>query len=314
MRRFIIDTDTGSDDAVAIVMALRDPNVRVEAFTTVGGNVGVDRATENCLISIEMAGTYAPPVYKGLDRPIIREIIEEEKNYDVHGYDGMGDIGLAPPKLKAEDEHAVDFLIRYIEANPDELELVTIGPVTNLAWVAHRSPETLKKLKRIYMMMGTGAWFGNVNGLTEGNAFMDPEALDIVLRYAGCDIVLIGWDMCINEYIFTKEDIEMLYATGSPIAKFCLDINQMLIKLNVSRFGEECFDMADPAAMAVALDPGMIEKSVTAYHHVETSKGIAYGAICAEVYSERGKRAPNATTVVKADAARLKKCIIDRIV
>ncbi|MBQ9958883.1 MAG: nucleoside hydrolase [Oscillospiraceae bacterium] len=314
MRRFIIDTDTGSDDAVAIVMALRDPNVRVEAFTTVGGNVGVDRATENCLISIEMAGTYAPPVYKGLGRPLVKEVREEEKNYSVHGRDGMGDIGLAPPKLKAEDEHAVDFLIRYIEENPDELELVTIGPVTNLAWVAHRSPETLKKLKRIYMMMGTGAWFGNASGLSEGNASMDPEALDIVLRYAGCDIVLIGWDMCINEYVFTKEDIEMLYATGSPIAKFCLDINQMLIKLNVSRFGEECFDMADPAAMAVALDPGMIEKSVTAYHHVETSKGLAYGAICVEVYSERGKRAPNATTVVKADAARLKKCIVDRIV
>lgn len=314
MRRFIIDTDTGSDDAVAIIMALRDPNVRVEAFTVVAGNVGIDRATENCLISIEMAGTYAPPVYKGLSRPIIREVIEEEKNYDVHGYDGMGDIGIPAPTLKAEEEHAVDFLIRYIEENPGELELVTIGPVTNLAWVAHRSPETLKKLKRIYMMMGTGAWFGNVNGLTEGNAFMDPEALDIVLRYAGCEIILIGWDMCINEYMFNKDEIDALYATGSPIAKFCLDINQMLIKLNEDRFGEPCFDMADPAAMAVALDPGMIEKSVTAYHHVETGKGIAYGAISVDLYRKDSRYAPNATTVVKADAARLKKCITDRIV
>ena len=314
MRRFIIDTDTGSDDAVAIVMALRDPNVRVEAITTVAGNVGVDRATENCLISIEMAGTYAPPVYKGLSRPLIREEVEEEKSYDIHGYDGMGDIGLSAPTLKAHDEHAVDFLIRYIEQNPGKLELVTLGPVTNLAWIAHRSPDTLKKLKCIYMMMGTGAWFGNVNGLSEGNAHMDPESLEIVLRYAGCEITLVGWDMCINEYMFRKPELDALYETGSPIAKFCLDINQKLIRLNESRFGEPCFDMADPAAMAVALDPGMIERSVRAYHHVETNKGPAYGAISVDAYRLNAKHPANATTVVKVDAARLNKCIVDRIV
>lgn len=314
MRRFIIDSDTGSDDAIAIIMALRDPNVRVEAITTVAGNVDVDRATENCLISVERAGTYAPPVYKGLGRPILRDADREKKRRDIHGFDGMGDIGLPAAKLKAQREHAVDFLIRYIEQNPRELELVTIGPVTNLAWVAHRSPQTLKKLKRIFMMMGTGAWFGNVNGLSEGNARMDPEALDIVLRYSGCEITLIGWDMCINEYLFDEREIEALYSTGSPIARFCLDINKKLIHLNETRFGRPSFDMADPAAMAIALDPGIIEKSVTAYHHVETNKGIAYGAVCVDAYNSSPERPANASTVVKADAARLKSCIIEHIV
>ncbi len=313
MRRFIIDTDTGSDDAVAVIMALRDRDVRVEGITTVAGNVDVEQATKNCLVSIERANTYAPPVYMGLGRPILRETDPEQKKRDLHGKDGMGDIGLPEPALKPQAEHAVDFLIRYIDANPGELELVTIGPATNLAWVAHRSPHTLCKLKRIYMMMGTGAWFGNSSGLAEGNARMDPEALDIVLRYAGCEIFLIGWDMCINEYIFTEQDIRALYATGSPIARFCLDINQKLIRFNEARFGEPCFDMADPAAMAVALDPGMIERSITAYHRVETNKGLAYGAISVEVYSGRG-RAPNAVTVIKADAERLKRCIVERIV
>lgn len=317
MRRFIIDTDTGSDDAVAIIMALRDPNVRVEAITTVAGNVGAERATMNCAISIEMAGTYVPPIYKGLTRPLVREVKKEEAEHEAkgaHGCDGLGDIGIKASALKAEDEHAVDFLIRYIEENPDELEIVTIGPVTNLAWVAHRSPDTLKKVKHIYMMMGTGAWFGNASGLAEGNAFMDPEALDIVLRYAGCPITLVGWDMCIREYAFDKDEIDALYATGSPIAKFCMDTNNVLIKLNEKRFGAPCFDMADPVAMAIALDPTLIEESVQGYHRVETSKGMAYGAINVELYSDRAREEPNATTVVKANVERLKQFIVDRIV
>ena len=317
MRRFIIDTDTGSDDAVAIIMALRDPNVRVEAITTIAGNVGLERATMNCAVSIEMADTYVPPIYKGLTRPLLREVKREEAEHEAkgaHGCDGLGDIGIKASRLKAEDEHAVDFLIRYIEENPDELEIVTIGPVTNLAWVAHRSPNTLKKVKHIYMMMGTGAWFGNASGLAEGNAYMDPEALDIVLRYAGCPITLIGWDMCINEYAFSKEELDALIATGSARAKFCVDINNILIKLNEKRFGAPCFDMADPVAMAVALDPSVVEKSISGYHRVETGKGIAYGAVSVEAYSDRGRCEPNAVTVVKADVARLKKIITDRIV
>ena len=169
MRRIIIDTDTGTDDAVAIIMALRDPDVKVEAITTVQGNVSMDRATVNALMSIEAAETYQPPVYKGFALPIVKEV-DLSLNLLGHGEDGMGDIGLPPPKIKAEDEHAVDFLIRYIEENPYELEIVTIGPVTNLAWVCHRSPGTLSKVKKIYMMMGSGLWPGNTTPLAEGNA------------------------------------------------------------------------------------------------------------------------------------------------
>ena len=139
MRKLLIDTDVGGDDAVALVMALRDPKVQVEAITTVMGNVSVEQATKNALITIERAGTYAPPVYQGLTTGVLNQPLVG-KNYTIHGRDGMGDLGLPEPRLQPEKEHAVDFLIRTIEAHPGEYELVTLGPVTNLAWVSLRSP------------------------------------------------------------------------------------------------------------------------------------------------------------------------------
>lgn len=311
MRKLLIDTDVGGDDAVALVMALRDPGVRVEAITTVMGNVPVEQATKNALITIERAGAYAPPVYQGLSNGVLNQPLVG-KNYAIHGRDGMGDLGLPEPKLQAEKEHAVDFLIRTIEAHPGEYELVTLGPVTNLAWVGLRSPGTLSKLKKITMMMGTGPYFGNATPLAEGNARMDPEALDMVLRDAGTELVLVGWDLCIHEYLFTPEDLQAIRDSGSALGSWCLDINHNLVELNQGRFGAPVLDMADPVAMAVALEPGLILESVAAYTRAETNRGLAYGAIAVDHCHHSGER-PNATTCTKLDPKRLKECIISRI-
>lgn len=312
MRRMLIDTDTGGDDAVALIMALRDASVRIEAITTVMGNVNTDQATTNALISIEKARTYAPPVYKGLTNGVINEPLAG-KDFTIHGRDGMGDLNLPAPKLKAKKEHAVDFLIRYIEENPNQLELVTLGPVTNIAWVALRSPGTLAKLKSITMMMGTGPYFGNATPLSEGNARMDPEALAIVLREAKTDIVLAGWNLCINDYLFRQEDLDKLRNSGSELARFCVDINHTLIELNAQRFKEDVLDMADPVAMAIALDPSLVTESITAYTQVETNNGLAYGAIAVDHFGQSGKK-PNATTIVSIDGPRMKDFIYKLLV
>ncbi len=111
MKKIIIDTDTGSDDAVALVMALRDPSVEVLAVTTVSGNVEVNQATYNALQSIDYAGTYQPPVFKGMGKPLVCEL---EVASQVHGKDGMSDIGFRAPTQKPEKEHAVDALLRII--------------------------------------------------------------------------------------------------------------------------------------------------------------------------------------------------------
>ncbi len=311
MRRFLIDTDTGTDDAVAIIMALRDPSVTVEGITTVCGNVGVEQATRNCLKAVEMAGTYCPPVYQGLSMPALRDPVPSSTQ-GPHGMDGLGDLNLTPSALLPQKEHGVDFLIRYIEENPGQLELVTLGPVTNLAWVALKSPDTLSKLKSICMMMGTGAWFGNASPMAEGNAYMDPEALDIVLRLAGTKILLVGWDMCIHDYLFTMPEVAQMCQEGTELTRFCLGINHTLVSLNKRRFGVESIDFADPVAMAVALCPELVEESIAAYARVTTSKDMAYGAIAADLYGRLGK-APNVRICQKLNAAALKACIFQHI-
>jgi purine nucleosidase len=177
MRKFIIDTDTASDDAVAIIMALREPSVKVEAVTVVAGNVPLDKAVRNALISIEKAETYQPPVYIGLSKPLIRKQYTAEY---VHGEDGLGDVGYKDPVIKAEREHAVDALLRIIDENPGQLELITLGPLTNVAAAVIKSPETMKKLKGIYTMGGTLGFPGNVSVAAEFNIYVDAEAAEIV--------------------------------------------------------------------------------------------------------------------------------------
>lgn len=130
MRKFLIDTDTASDDAIALMMALREPTIQVEAITVVCGNLSVDQAVKNALNTIEAINTYAPPVYRGMHKPIMRPLFTSEY---VHGSDGMGNMHLPAPTGKAEDMHAIDAIIHHIMANPHELEVVTLGPMTNLA-------------------------------------------------------------------------------------------------------------------------------------------------------------------------------------
>lgn len=311
MRKLLIDTDVGGDDAVALIMALREPTVHVEAITTVMGNVPVEQATKNALVTIERAGSYAPPVYQGLSNGVWNQPLVG-KDYTIHGHDGMGDLGLPQPKGKPQREHAVDFLIRTIEENPDTYEMVTLGPVTNLAWISLRSPGTLTKLRSITMMMGTGLYLGNATPMAEGNARMDPEALDIVLRDSGAKLTMVGWDLCIRQYLFRQKELDQLRNSGSALAQFCLDINHNLIELNQQRMGEAVIDMADPVAMAVALEPSLVLDALSAYVRAETSHTLAYGALSIDHMGQSGQQ-PNARVCTRLDAEAVKDYIIRHI-
>ena len=142
MRKFIIDTDTASDDVIAIITALREPSIDVLALTVVAGNIRIDQAVQNALVAIDVANTYQPRVYKGMGKPLFRDLFTAD---DVHGADGLGNMFLNTPDIPVESEHAIDALIRLIEENPYEIELVTLGPLTNIAMAALKAPETMNK-------------------------------------------------------------------------------------------------------------------------------------------------------------------------
>ena len=148
-RTLLIDTDGGSDDVVALMMALRWPSVRVAAITVIAGNMPVEQGTRNVLYTVELCGAQTP-VYVGAAKPLLRDLVTAEW---FHGKDGLGDHGYAPASRRPESAHAVDALIQTVLANPG-IEIVTLGPLTNLALAIGREPRIIKAIGRCIVMGG----------------------------------------------------------------------------------------------------------------------------------------------------------------
>lgn len=251
-RRFIIDTDTASDDAVALVMALREPSITVEAITVVGGNVPLDQGVQNALYTVELVGSDVP-VYAGLAKPLMRPL---ETAQFVHGEDGMGDFGLDLQGRSPADGHAVDVLIDTIMGSPGEITLVTIGPLSNVATALFREPGIADAVEHCYVMGAAGAGTGNITPLAEYNFWCDPEAARAVVR-SGMPLTIIGWDISVASAAFAPEEAAELRQLG-PLAEFSVDIQAVLAKVAVE-FDLPGFDFPDPIAMAVAIDPSIAE-------------------------------------------------------
>lgn len=152
MRKFLIDTDTASDDAVAMCMALRHPDIDVVGFTVVAGNVPLDQAVQNALYTVELCGA-TTPVYAGASEPLARDL---ETAQNVHGQDGMGDIGLDLQGRTPAEGWAPQFIVDTIRAYPGEITLVAIGPLTNVAIALLWAPDIAEKVDRVVIMGGTG--------------------------------------------------------------------------------------------------------------------------------------------------------------
>lgn len=302
MRHFLIDTDTGSDDAVALIAALREPSVKVEAITTVCGNVPLPLATNNALISIAMANTYHPPVYTGAEAPLYRPLYTAE---NVHGEDGLGDMHYAIPPIPVSSGFAPDVILEYVRKFPNELEIVTLGPVTNIALAIQKDAATMAKVKHIYTM-GTGGFGpGNVTPVAEFNVYVDAEAYKIMLE-SGIPITIAGFDLCIGDAAFTRADMNLLKASQDPAASFAVDCNRVLIAYNQKRSGQEIIDFADPVAMAVALWPTVIAKQLPCHCYVCTIEEPAYG----QVILDYGQNPPsNHTAITKQANASVIKTI-----
>ena len=268
MRRFLIDTDTASDDAVALVMALREPTVSIDAITVVAGNVPLDQAVQNALYTVELCGSDVP-VFAGQSAPLMRELQTAE---DVHGNDGMGDIGLSLSGRQPSGTDAIDVIIDTIMASPGEITLVTLGPLTNVAVALLRQPAIAASVARCFVMGGAGTGPGNVTPLAEFNLWCDPEAARIVVR-SGMPLTFVGWDISVASATFGPEDAAALRECG-PLGEFCVDIQAVLDVYAKESSGISGFDLPDPMAMAVAIEPSIatIER-----HHVEVLIGDGPG-------------------------------------
>lgn len=255
--RLLIDTDTASDDAVALLLALRTPGVEVEAITVVGGNVEVEQGAQNALYTVELAGSHVP-VYAGRTGTT-------HFGHAVHGRDGMGDIGLPLAGRDPAPGDAVDALEQAVRGSPNELTLVTLGPLTNVAALFARGVAPL--LRDVVIMGGTSDGVGNVTPDAEYNVYADPAAARTVFE-SGARMTMVGWDVSRKYAVFEPRDWDELRSLG-PLGAFSVDIQRTLIEFCKTTLGKASFDLPDPIAMAVALDRSVVTQTIHARVEVD---------------------------------------------
>lgn len=270
-RRFLIDTDTASDDAVALIMALRSSQIEVLAITTVAGNVGVQQASRNALYTAELCGSRVP-VFTGAESPLARPHCSADW---FHGRDGLGDHNYSPPRRATEKQNATDAIISIIQANPG-LELVTLGPLTNLALALQKQPAIAQLVSRCVIMGGAPCCEGNVTPAAEYNIWCDPEAARIVVR-SGLPVELVGWHLCRGEAVLNPSDIQRVLALHTPLADFAIECNTRAQQAFFEQTAEHGISLPDPVAMAVALDPSIVTSQSAHFLEVEIDSELTAG-------------------------------------
>jgi purine nucleosidase len=272
VRKFWIDTDVGSDDAVAIIMALRAPDVEVIGMSAVCGNVPMAQAAINALYVAELCGASHIPVYSGAAKPLYRTYIDAKF---FHGEQGFGTRQYPAPKRQPESIHAVPAMIEAIKANPG-LVLVTLGPLTNVALALAQAPEIAPLVSRCVVMGGAAATYGNISPAAEYNIWVDPEAARMVFL-SGMAVEMVGWEFCYGEFALNDAEIARVRAIGTPISDFALDCNDIAIESYHTQTGDTGLSLPDPVTMAIAIDPTLATDSRLHYADVEVTSELTRG-------------------------------------
>jgi purine nucleosidase len=271
-RKIIIDVDAGADDGAAIMYAAEQEELDILGVTVLKGNVDLEQGTKNILMALEMAGREVP-VYKGSDTNYKDEDIGA---ISVFGNDGMGDMDLIHPSGKAEDEDAIDFIIDTVKANPDEVELVVLGPATNIAKAMEKDPETMKKVKMIWSMGTCGLGPGNATPVAEFNVYHDPEAYDIMLNF-GVPVTVIGFDMCGGDAAFSDVQFDRIEKMNEKGEFFTKSFTQIREFYKDNR--NENLSICDLTVMECVADPSMIVNSVQTHAKCITAEGETRGEV-----------------------------------
>ena len=287
-----IDCDTGVDDAAALLTAHRLDALEIVGISTVAGNVALDRTTRNTLKVCELMGADYP-VFPGAERPWRRPYEDASK---FHGADGLGGAALPEPKRAAQEEAAWDALFRAAEAYAGRLEVVTIGPLTNLATALVKYPQLAKRIRRI-LMMGGAAVGGNRTPCAEFNIYADPDAAQAVFR-SGVPIVMCGLDVTHQAYL-TAEEIEALTRQETAVTRFFLASTRRALELNLAA-GQPGLCLHDVCPLLYLARPELFEGRQAGVY-VETRGELTRGKTVTDLYSDHQFETKNAFVVLKID-------------
>lgn len=276
MKKIILDCDPGMDDSMAIVMAVKSPELDVQAITTVNGNYPVDVTSTNARKVLELLEETGIPVARGMAEPIIRK---SPSDPFTHGTDGQAEAFLPEPTMKLSELDAVDLMIDIVKKNPGEITLISTGPMSNLAMAMKKAPEIKEMIHQIVAISGAFGLndyaFVNATGDTpqsEWNVYVDPEAAKIVYE-SGVKLVALGLDVATYfDVDFSSGDIKKLGQSDKKEAAFLLKAIQFV---NKRGFDAYC-TVIDCMAVAYVIDPTLVE-TMDAHVGVEAKDGLTLG-------------------------------------
>src|SRR5215472_2749808 len=250
-RKVVIDTDPGTDDAMAILLALNSPEIDVQALTVVPGIVTAAQGLENALRLVSLAGRCDVPVAAGAQHPLNQKLVTAEY---WHGLNGLANIELPSPKCHSDARFGPDLIIELVHRFPHEITLVPIGPETNIALAVSKDP-SIVPLVRDVVIMGGSISGGNVNAAAEANIYGDPEAAQIVFN-AGWPITMVGLDVG-DRTLVTRAHLAQLARTHGPENDFVKGVLNFLEDLS-EKHGDQGVPMYDPLAVGVAVNPAIV--------------------------------------------------------
>ena len=251
-RKVIIDTDPGTDDAIAIMLALNSPELDVRALTIVPGNVTTKQGLDNALRMMSLAGRCDIPVAAGARQPLFQKLTTAEF---FHGQNGLGNVKLPAGHCQADTRFGPDLIIEMVHANPHEITLVPVGPLTNIALAIQKDPSIVGLVKEVVLMGGSVSG-GNVSGAAEANIHNDPEAAQLVFQ-AGWPVTMVGLDVG-NMTLLTRKHIEALAMHPGPVSDFIYKVAAFRIAFS-ENLGAAGAAMYDPLAVGVAIDATLVE-------------------------------------------------------
>ncbi len=321
MKRIIIDTDPGIDDAAAILMALGSPELEVLALTTTFGNASVETCTNNARRVLAAAGRSDIPVYMGAGKPLLRPANAGWASH-IHGGDGLGgvvgDSGstgspptdvLEPPVADPRGKHAAVAIAEAVTGSPGEVTVLALGRMTNMALALSLEPRMARSVREVVVMGGAVTVPGNVSRVATANIHEDPEAASILYR-SGAAIVQVGLDVC-NHATVSPAQLEVIAALDSPGARLLSEATAQLREayIRMGRIGpEEGVRYNDMPAAGYAIDPGLF-KSRAAHVEIETHSELTRGQTVADWNAAE----PNTRVCLEVDAEALTALFVERL-
>jgi purine nucleosidase len=282
------------------------PEVELQAITVTHGNTSVEKCTTNTLKLVELLGMQNIPVAMGADQPLVKALSVAE---ETHGDTGLGHAILPQPTIRAIDQNAANLIIEIVNANPGEITILCIGPVTNLALALLKDPSLRKKIKNVVSMAGTIHYPGNATPSSEYNVFCDPESFDILLR-SGIDLTIVPLDVT-YQCLFTKEHVARLKGARADIETFIDRSTAFYMEFHAEYQGIQGCAINDPLAVAILIKPELVTFR-DYYVDIELHGEFTTAKLSADHFSATGNQ-PNAKVAMEVDVAGFMDFFIERV-